>query len=98
MVHPANQSPIGGNLPSPQRQLIDPTTQQIIAIVQNNHVHFKQDWLKNELEINGIPIPGKFRGQYNGKSVVYPKDQDFARAFVEIHFPRKLKEGGLELH
>lgn len=78
-------------------KLISQKTGIALAEVTDYGIVFFNSELENELRINGINIPYKLKGNFDGKNLIAFSDKLFIKAFVEVYCPIYMKESGFTL-
>lgn len=75
-------------------KLIHPENKQVVAEVHENEVVFHSPEMEENLKVFGVAIPEYLQKKYEGKQTIFPKDDQFVEAFVEVHYPYCLREMG----
>ncbi len=67
------------------------------AELEREKIVFSNQVLEGKVNTFGIMIPYYMQENFEGKKIIYPYDNQFVRAFVEVYYPFYLKEQGYKL-
>src|SRR3989338_5804915 len=68
-------------------KLINTKTETIIVSFSGDKVEIHHPILAKELQHLGIYIPPLFKEKFDGKTVIFPDDPLFQKAFIEVYCP-----------
>lgn len=77
--------------------LIERSTGDVLATLQNGQLEVHNIWLKKELKVSGVTIPRRHWAEYGGHAYLYLGKSDpelFAKAFKEFATPSGLNQLG----
>lgn len=69
-----------------------------VAVIYEDKIDFIPDSpVKESLFCTGILVPQNRSSEFDGRVILHLKDPKFSLAFIEIYFPRTLRESGFSL-
>lgn len=77
--------------------LMHPDTKEVLAEIYEDRVIYYNEFLETNMRRNGISIPASMRQVYQDRTVIYPKEAGFSKAFIEIYYQFCLRESGFVL-